>query len=176
MYNKDMDIINLADLEGDASEVSVQVSDTDLVLYFPYHPDAVKQIKRIEGAEYQPHDKAWALPVTDENKGQVYDTVAGLREFFEREADKALLRIEYQQDIGEHVIESLKADFDHPDLGLELRGSSILVRFPYDQKSMKAIKKVDERVWDGMEKAWKVPTDADKSLRKALRGIMKQLD
>lgn len=168
-------LVSLSELEGTEDEVTVTVSESDLMVYFPYRPDAIADVKKVEGAEYHSQDKAWSLPVTPENTLELYDLIRGLRERFQREADQALVRIGYQRQIVDTVLEQLQTDFEHPELGLDKSGGSILVRFPYNAKCLKAIRKVDGREWDASEKAWRVPADAEKPLRQALKQILKQL-
>ena len=66
---------NLTDLEGEKDQVSCSVSDTDIVLYFPFLEEANARIKAIEGAEFNSADRSWSLPITEDNWRQVRDAV-----------------------------------------------------------------------------------------------------
>jgi len=166
----------LAKLEGEVDQVSVSVSDTDLVLYFPYHKEAIARLKQIEGAEYQASDKCWSLPVTPENSSALYDTVMELRELFRREQDKAEARVVYQEQIAADVLAQLEADFEHAQLSFSVQGGEIGIHLPYDPALIRQLKKVDGRRWDSSEKCWWLPADQERQIRSVLRAVLKQLN
>lgn len=169
------DFIELTALEGEANQVRISVSDSDLVLHCPYHKSAITQIKQIEGAVYQAADKCWYLPVTPHNLTALYDLVLALRELFQREQDKADAREDWRQNIAADVLAQLKADFDHPQIHFSLHGGQIGLEIPYDPVSIRQIKKIEGRRWDAESKCWLIPADQERPLRAFLRQIERQL-
>ncbi|HEY9840741.1 MAG: hypothetical protein ACAI44_27330 [Candidatus Sericytochromatia bacterium] len=166
---------NLTDLEGEKDDVTVSVSETDAVLYFPYNEQAIALIKFVEGSEYNSGDKSWSLPITEENCHRVRDTIDGLREFFQREKGKAELRAQVQLEIADGVLERLQKDFDFPWLRLSALEGDIGVSFPYSAKAVAIMRKVEGRRWDGEEKVWRLPADEEKKIRTALKALRKAI-
>lgn len=164
---------NLSDLEGEKDEVSVSISDTDAVMYFPFNEEANALIKRIEGAEYNSADRSWSLPISEENCHQVRDAIEDVRECFQRARGKAEHRAQVQLEIAETVLAGLKRDFPYPNLKLDALEGDITVSFPYNAKAVQIIKKVDGRRWDGDEKVWRLPADEEKKIRSALKSLRK---
>lgn len=166
---------NVADLEGEANAVQVVVSDTDVVMYFPYDKTAIAQVKAFENAEYHPQDKAWSLPRSPENELELYDLICDLRQHFLRLEKQDEARKDFQGEVVGTVLDFLREDFDHPDLEINQYDRWIAVRFPYDPKAIKAIKKIPGRQWDAHEKFWLLPPDREKQIRSALSIVMRGL-
>lgn len=166
---------NLSDLEGEKAQVSVSVSDTDAVLYFPYSEGAIALVKRIEGAEYFSADKSWSLPINEHNCHDVRDTIEALREYFQRETAKAEQAEELRREMAGDVLERLQRDFERPGLRLDALEGDITVSFTYSTKAVAIIRKVEGRRWDGEEKVWRLPADQEKKIRSALKALGKVL-
>lgn len=161
---------------GEQDSVTVQLFENDMSLFFPYHKDAIEQVKKVEGAQYHGPDKSWSFIVTEDNWSDLQDLIVALRDFFRREQARAEHREQVQKDIASTVLERLQMDFDHPDLTLGYEDGYITVSFPYNPKALKVIKKVPERRWDGNEKVWLLPADLDRKIRSALQAILRTLN
>lgn len=176
MYNKNMlTTAILENLAGECDQVMVQLFESDLSLFFPYHKEAIERVKKVEGAEYHAPDKSWSFQVDENNWPQLQDLIIDLRDFFRREQARAGHRAMMQVEMAATVLEQLQADFDHPDLQLGEQDGCISVAFPYDPKAIKAIKKVPERRWDSETKAWLLPADLERKIRSVLQQIMRTL-
>lgn len=166
---------HLQDWEQDEGPVKIKVFEQDVLLYFPYHPEAVAAVKAVGEAEYAAHDKSWTLHVTEANQRQVAGLIAHLEQLFaEVEVLEAEAR-QRRQDIAPLVLQQLQGRFEHPRLELGAEDEHITVRFPYHVKAVNAIKKVDGRIWDGDEKCWRLPCDQERQIRSALAKILKLL-
>ncbi|PKL79422.1 MAG: hypothetical protein CVV27_01855 [Candidatus Melainabacteria bacterium HGW-Melainabacteria-1] len=164
---------NLTDLEGESGELRISVSDTDIVLYFPFLEAANQCIKGIEGAEFSSSDKSWSLPITDDNWRQVRDAVEAVREAFASEQRKAEHRAQVRLEIADMVLARLQRDFSHPKLNLDVVEGDISLSFPYSPKAVQIMRKVEGRRWDGEEKVWLLPADEEKKIRSALKALRK---
>lgn len=164
---------NLSDLEGEKDQVSASVSDTDIVLYFPFLEEANRLVKQIDGAEYNSADRSWSMPITEENCDRVRDTVDSIREAFVREKGKAELREQNRIEIADMVLAKLQRDFSYPGLELSALEGDITVSVPYSAKAVAILRKVDGRRWDGDEKVWRLPADGEKQIRTALKSLRK---
>ncbi len=167
---------HLQDWVQDEGPLKIKVFDQDVLLYFPYNPEAIALVKTIEGAEYAAHDKSWTLTVTEENMRAVVAVIADLEQLFVEAEEKELTAQQRRIDIAPLVLEGLQRRFEHRHLHLDAEDEWITVSFPYHQKSLNAIKKVDGRQWDGDEKRWRLPCDQERQIRSALAKIVKVLN
>lgn len=166
---------NLTDLEGDWGEMRVSVSDTDIVIHFPFNEEANAHIKAIEGSEYLSADKAWSLPITEENWRTVREAVEFVRDAIAREERRAEHQARMRVEMAEMVHARLDRDFGGGKISLGYNEGDITVSFPYSAKAVAIMRKVEGRRWDGEEKAWLLPADQEKKIRSALKALKKHL-
>ena len=171
-----MDWDHLQDWEQEEGPVKVKVFDQDVLLYFPYNHDAILEVKTIEGAEYAAHDKSWTLHVTEENIKDVAAVIGQLEAIFVDAEAKEKRAREHRQDISELVAERLQNRYQHRHLKIDAEDEWITVGFPFHQKSINAIKKIDGRKWDSEEKRWLLPSDQERQIRSALNKILKVMN
>jgi hypothetical protein len=167
---------HLQDWAQDEGPIKIKVFDQDVLLYFPYNHDAILTVKTIEGAEYAAHDKSWTLTVTEDNIKAVAGVIADLEQIFVEAEIKEKAAQQRRIDIAPLVLERLQRRFEHRHLLLDAEDEWITVSFPYHQKSLNAIKKIDGRKWDGDEKIWRLPSDEERQIRSALAKILRVLN
>lgn len=167
---------HLQDWAQEEGPVKIKVFDQDILLYFPYNHDAILTVKTIEGAEYAAHDKSWTLTVTEENIKAIVGVIADLEHIFVEAEIKEKEQQQRRIDIAPLVLDRLQRRFEHLHLQLDAEDEWITVSFPYHQKSLNAIKKVDGRKWDGDEKRWLLPSDEERQIRSALAKILRVMN
>lgn len=167
---------HLQDWAQEEGPVKIKVFDQDILLYFPYNHDAILTVKTVEGAEYAAHDKSWTLTVTEDNIKAVAGVIADLEHIFVEAESKAQEAQQRRLDIAPLVLDRLQRRFEHRHLELDAEDEWITVRFPYHQKSLNAIKKIDGRKWDGDEKRWLLPCDEERQIRSALAKILRVMN
>lgn len=164
---------NLTELEGTWGELKVSVSETDMVLSFPFNEAANFCLKQIEGHEYYAAEKCWSLPITEDNHHQLEDTVAYIQECLERAQAKAEHQALLRSEKAPKLAETLQSQFDNRLIKIDYEEGDITVSFPYHAKALGIIRKIDGRRWDGDAKAWYLPADQEKQIRNALKALSK---
>ncbi len=167
---------HLQDWVQDEGPVKIKVFDQDVLLYFPYNHDAILEVKTIEGAEYAAHDKSWTLHVTEDNIRDVAAVIAELEKIFVAAEEKERKAQAHRVDIAEQVAERLQNRYQHRQLKIDYEEEWVTVSFPFHQKSINAIKKVDGRKWDSDEKRWLLPSDQERQMRSAFNKILRVIN
>lgn len=166
---------HLTDLEGEWEGIRTSVTDTDLTITFPFLPEANDCMKALPGAIFDAADKFWSVPISPEIESDVRDAIMTIRELFQREKHKAEQRTIRQEEMADMVLGNLQREFEGTPLILDKDGGDITVRFPYNAKAVAILRKIDGRRWDGNEKIWRLPADAERQIRAAFKALKKIL-
>lgn len=123
------------------------LDDDHLALDFPYDPEQVADIKRINGAKWDKVGRVWRVPMT---------SLAEVRDFAQR------LNFTIEPDV---LVFTLPQP-DNKVFGIKLDNQWIHLSFAYDPVRVRAVKQIPGVTWDAKTKAWKAPQT---SARDAIR-------
>lgn len=119
---------------------TLDLRDAKFIIKFPYDPQAVSDVKEINGRRWDAENRAWIAPLS---------SVRQVRDF----ANKHGLQTVVLDDVpdADPVIE--------PTISHD--ATSFIIRFPYDRDLVQRVRDIPTATWDHYEQAWRVAKHAD---------------
>ena len=118
---------------------TITLQDGRFRLAFPYDPEAVRDIKAINGRRWNPDEKVWTAPISSVRLVWDFCDKYGIdRTAFDRVPD------------SDPVIE--------PDISLDAKG--FIIRFPFDRDLVQQVRDLPTATFDKMLSAWRVSRSA----------------
>ena len=114
------------------------LDDDHLALDFPYDPDEVSAIKRINGAKWDKVARIWRVPMS---------SLAEVRDFAQS--------LDFT--IDPEVLLFTLPEPDNKVFGIKLDDKWVYLSFAYDPVRVRAVKQLPGVTWDAKTKAWKAP-------------------
>lgn len=110
-----------------------------ITLRFPYHPDAVKAVREIDGRRWDAAGKCWTTPLT---------SIRACRAF--------------AQEFGLHAPDLSDVPDADPVIEptISLLGDGFIIRFPYDRDLVQSVRDLPTATYDGWERGWRVSAAA----------------
>lgn len=110
----------------------------EIVLDFPYEPDQVAEIKRINGARFDRASRLWRVPIR---------SIEAARDF--------ALRHEFDITIDVLTFNAPKQKIGSASVSID--DGMIAIRVAYERVIIKAVKQIPAVSWDAVKKHWKAP-------------------
>lgn len=122
---------------------TLTLSNDHLVFDFPYNPEQVAEIKKIEGAKWDKVSRVWRVPMSSLNEARAF-------------ADKHNFHIDTE------VLLFTLPDKTVRNAGVYRDGDWLFMSFSYDPVRVRSVKGVPGVTWDSESKAWRAPLTAIK--------------
>lgn len=120
------------------------ISGDHLALDFPYDPQQVAEIKKVEGAKWDKPSKLWRVPMTSMEQA---------REFAQKHSFEITPEI--------LVFNTPKRSVTP---GVTESKGWIRISFPYDRVVIKAVKQIPGITWDSAQMSWRAPMTSVKDV------------
>lgn len=116
------------------------LDNKELVFDFPFDPEQVGEMKRVNGARWDKVARVWRVPIT---------SIASAREFalkYEFEITPDVLKFQAPTSIA-----------GRSEPSVSICDGMIYMKFPYERVIIAAVKKIPAVSWDGDKYSWRAP-------------------